>query len=97
VHGAFVRVVAVPPDHELLEQKEGEDPREQRAERGGRGQFLQRFGQQRQQRDAEQRADGIADGPGRTLIRRPSPRSRNDDAATTPPKLPSTLSPTAAA
>ena len=49
--------------HQFLEQKERENADEQRAERMRRRNVVERFGQQREQRDAEQRADGVADQP----------------------------------
>ena len=62
VHTAFVGV-AVAQQHELLEHEKRQDAGQQRAEHGRRPQRVERFGQQRQQRDAEQRADGVADQP----------------------------------
>ena len=62
VHLALVGV-AMAKQHQLLENEERQDAGQQRAEHGGRRQRLERFGQQREQRDAEQRADGVADQP----------------------------------
>ncbi len=56
-------VVAVPPQHELLEQEEGQDAAEQRHERLRGLDVLEGLGQQRQQRHAEQRTDRVADQP----------------------------------
>ena len=55
--------MAVTEQHQPLEHEEGQDAGEQRAEHVGGRQRLQRLGQQREKRDAEQRADGVADEP----------------------------------
>ena len=52
-------------------------------------------GSEREQRDAEQRADRIADRPRHELDRGAVAEEQEVDAARTPPKLPSTLRPTA--
>ncbi len=62
VNLAFVRV-AVAQQHELLEHEEGEDAEKERAEDGGRAQRFERFRQQGEERDTQQRADGVADQP----------------------------------
>ena len=62
VHVAFVGV-AVPQQHQFLEDEEDEDPGEERPEYARCCQRLERLGQQRQQRHAEQRADRVADEP----------------------------------
>ena len=62
VRFAIVRV-AVPPQHELFEQKEQHDAGEQRAEHGSWREMLERFRQEDEQRHAKQRADGVADEP----------------------------------
>ena len=56
------RGVAVPQQHELLEDEEQQDAGEQRAEHACGG-SVERLRQEREQRDAEQRADGVADQP----------------------------------
>jgi hypothetical protein len=63
VHFAVAGVVAMPPQHQLLEKKKSQYAGEERAERGGGRQPFERLRQQREQRDAEQGADGVADGP----------------------------------
>ena len=63
VHFAVIGV-AMSQQHQLFENEEQHDAAEQRAEHRCRRQHAERFGQQRQQRDAEQRPDGIADQPG---------------------------------
>ena len=63
VHLAVMSGVAMSPEHQLLEQEEGEDAGEKRAEGGGRRERSQRLGQQREQRDTEQRAHRVADQP----------------------------------
>ena len=62
VHLAFVGM-AMAEQHELFEHEEHEDAGEQRAERRPAAGALERFGQQREQRHAEQRADRVADQP----------------------------------
>ena len=62
VHLALVGV-AVAPEHQLLEHEEEQDAGEQRLEDPRRRQQAERLGQQREQRDAEQRADGVAHQP----------------------------------
>ena len=62
VRFAVVRV-AVPPQHELLEQEKQHDAGQQRAEHGSWREMRERFGKQDEQRDAQQRADGVADEP----------------------------------
>jgi len=59
---AVVRVT-VPPQHQLLEDEEQEDADEQRGEDVLRRQLLERLGQDRQHRRAEQCADRVADQP----------------------------------
>ena len=54
----------MPQQYELLEDEEYENAGEQRAQDPRRPHQGEGFGQQREQRDAEQRADGIADQPG---------------------------------
>ena len=44
VHRAFIRLVAMAPDHQLFEHEEREDAAKQRAERGLRRQGIERFG-----------------------------------------------------
>jgi hypothetical protein len=56
-------VMAVAPQHEFLEEKESQNTSQQCPERRARRQRRERFGEQREQRDAQQRADGIADRP----------------------------------
>src|SRR5439155_25547727 len=50
-------------EHEFFEDEERDDAGEQRAEDRRRFEIGERFGQQRQERDAEQRADGVTDEP----------------------------------
>ena len=74
--GAAVRLavlaVAVVPEHELLEDEEAHDAGQQH-HAGPRGaQIVEHLGQQRQQRHAEQHADGIAD----EMRDQPHPRLR---------------------
>jgi hypothetical protein len=61
MHETVLGIVAVPPQHELLEDEEREDAREQRAEGRRRREGLERFRQQAQERGAEQRPYRIAD------------------------------------
>ena len=60
---AVVRV-AMPPEHELLQQEEQHDAAEQRSENCSCREVCQRFRQQDEKGDAKQRADGVADEPG---------------------------------
>ena len=53
--------------HQLFEHEEHEDAEQQRAERLRRRQRLERLGQEREERHAEQRADGVADQPRQEL------------------------------
>ena len=63
VHLALVGV-AVAEQHQLLEHEEREDAARAACRTRARGvSGVERFGQQRQQRDAEQRADRVADQP----------------------------------
>ncbi len=62
VHPALVGV-AVPQQHQLLENEEDENAGQQRAEDHGRRHERECLGQEREERDAEQRADGVTDQP----------------------------------
>ena len=61
---AVVRVVAVAPQHQLLENEERQDADQQRAQCALGRQGLEGLRHQMQQREAEQRPDGVADQPG---------------------------------
>ena len=63
VNFALVGIVAVPPHDEFLEQEKREYAGKQRPKRMPRGDTLERFREQCQQRHSEQRADGVADQP----------------------------------
>ena len=60
VHLALVGVAMV-NQHQLLENEKHEDAGQQGAEHGARRDGLQRFREQREKRDPEQRSDGVAD------------------------------------
>jgi hypothetical protein len=64
MHFAVVPGMTVPPQDQLFEQEEGQNSGEQRAERDGWLKRAERLGQQREQGDAEQRPDRVADQPG---------------------------------
>ena len=61
---AFLRVVAMTPEHELFEQKKHQHAAEQGAQSIRRRQRRQRLGQQGEQRHPEQRPDGVTNEPG---------------------------------
>ena len=76
--------VAMAEQHELFEREEHEDPREQRAEHRLRREQRERLGKDVEQRDAEQRADGVADQPRhqtRADVRRKRNERRGDEQA----------------
>src|SRR5581483_747703 len=75
VHVALVRV-AVTPERQLLEHEEDEDAAEERREHAPRAQRRERLGQQLDKRDAQQRADRVADEPGHQPI---ASRGREDE------------------
>jgi len=59
---AFIGMAMTKQD-QLLEDEEGQDAGQQRAEDGRRSKRIERFRQQREERDAEECADRVADQP----------------------------------
>ncbi len=62
MHLALVGV-AMAQEHDLFENEEHENAGEERSEHDWRRQCVQRFRQEREQRDTKQRADRVADEP----------------------------------
>ena len=97
VHLALVGV-AVAQQHQLFEHEEDQDAGEQRARTPAAGaSIVNASGSSAEQRDAEQRADGVADQPGTSRVRTLSLKRSSDEATSRPPQLPRRLSPSAVA
>ena len=95
VHFAVVGV-AVPPEHQLLEDEEEQDAERAACRRRcGAGSCSSVLGRIVEHRHAEQRADGVADQPGTSRARAESLMRRTPEATSRPPRPPSRLSPRA--